>query len=269
MSRLDATFARLRHLHATGLVTYVTAGDPDLARSGAILLALESAGADVLEVGVPFSDPLADGPVIQRASERALRQGTTLAGVLTMVADLRSTLRAPVVLFTYVNPIVRMGVEPFAREAAGAGVDGVLALDLPADEAGELRDRLGQHGVDTIFLLSPTSTSARIRRAAALGRGFLYGVSRLGVTGARAALADAARPLVQRIREASALPVAVGFGVSHPDHVREIGTFADAAVVGSALVSVVEESAGRDDLAARVADRVRWLKGIDELTVGS
>jgi tryptophan synthase alpha chain len=168
-----------------------------------------------------------------------------------------------------VNPIARMGVEPFAREAAGAGIDGVLALDLPVDEADALRDHLGRHGVDTIFLLSPTSTASRIRRAAALGRGFLYGVSRLGVTGARAALADAARPLVQRIREVSALPVAVGFGVSRPDHVREIGTFADAAVVGSALVSVVEESAGRDDLAARVAERVRWLKGSEESTVNS
>jgi tryptophan synthase alpha chain len=269
MSRLDSTFARLRQDRHTGLVTYVTAGDPDLARSGAILRALDGAGADVLEVGVPFSDPLADGPVIQRASERALRQGTTLAGVLQLIADLRSTLLAPVVLFSYVNPIVRMGVEPFAREAAGAGVDGVLALDLPADEADALRDGLGRHGVDTIFLLSPTSTASRIRRAAALGRGFLYGVSRLGVTGARAALADAARPLVQRIREVSALPVAVGFGVSRPDHVREIGTFADAAVVGSALVSVVEESAEQDDLAARVAERVRWLKGIDELAVDS
>jgi tryptophan synthase alpha chain len=261
VSRLESTFGRLRADHRTGLVTYVTAGDPDLQRSAEILLALDAAGVDVLEVGVPFSDPVADGPVIQRASERALRQGMTLVGVLQMIADLRAKLAAPVVLFSYVNPILRMGVDPFARAAAAAGVDGVLALDLPADEAGELRDRLGEEGVDTIFVLSPTSSVGRIARAAALGRGFLYGVSRLGVTGARAQLAEAARPLVERIRAVSALPVAVGFGVSRPEHVREIGTFADAAVVGSALVSVVEEAAGRDDLAARVSERARWLMG--------
>ena len=263
MSRLDDTFARLRTEGRTGLVTFVTAGDPDLARSADILVALDSAGADVLEVGVPFSDPLADGPVIQRASERALRRGTTLSGVLQLVADLRPRLRAPVVLFSYVNPIVRKGLEAFACEAAAAGVDGVLALDLPADEAGELRDGLRRHDIDTIFLLSPTSTTRRIRQAAALGRGFLYGVSRLGVTGAGARLADTARPLVKRIREECDLPVAVGFGVSTPDHVREIGTFADAAVVGSALVSVIETSAASDCVTARMSELVRWLKGVD------
>ncbi len=261
MSGLDATFARLKAEGRTGLVTYVTAGDPDLRRSADILQALDCAGADVLEVGVPFSDPIADGPVIQRASERALQQGTTLAAVLQLVAGLRSKLVAPVVLFSYVNPIVRMGLDAFACEAAGAGVDGVLALDLPADEAGELRDRLARHDIDTIFLLSPTSTAERIRQAALLGRGFLYGVSRLGVTGAGVRLAETARPLVARIRAATDLPVAVGFGVSTPEHVREIGEFADAAVVGSALVSVIETSAGCECLAERMSECVRWLKG--------
>ncbi len=263
MSALEVAFGRLRADGRTGLVTYVTAGDPDLDRSAEILLALDRAGADVLEVGVPFSDPLADGPVIQRASERALRSGTTLAGVLQLVARLRPKLTAPVVLFTYVNPVLRIGIDRFARAAAAAGVDGVLALDLPADEAGELDDRLRAADIDTIFLLSPTSTPARIRQAAALGRGFLYGVSRLGVTGVAARLAETARPLVDRIRTVTSMPVAVGFGVSHPDQVREIGTFADAAVVGSALVSVIEQSNGRNDVPARMAERVRWLKGTE------
>ena len=261
MSALESTFGRLRAAGRTGLVTYVTAGDPNLAATSAILQALDSAGADVLEVGVPFSDPLADGPVIQRASERALRGGTTLSSVLRLIADMRARLAAPVVLFSYVNPIVRMGVETFARAVAGAGIDGVLVLDLPVEEAGELRDRLAEDDIDTIFLLSPTSTAGRIERATALGRGFLYAVSRLGVTGAGARLAGSARPLVERIRAASDRPVAVGFGVCSPDHVREIGEFADAAVVGSALVRVIEESAGRDDLLGRLSAMVRWLKG--------
>lgn len=261
MSRLDWTFARLKADRCTGLVTYVTAGDPDLPRTAAILLALDAAGADVLEVGVPFSDPLADGPVIQRASERALRHKTTLPAVLQLVADVRNRIARPVVLFTYVNPILRVGVQRFAKDAAAAGVDGVLALDLPVEEAADLHGALGDEGVDMIFLISPTTTVERIRRASTLGRGFLYAVSRLGVTGARARLADAARPMVDRIRAESSMPVAVGFGVSTPEHVREIGTFADAAVVGSALVSVVEESAGRADLPERIAERVRWLKG--------
>jgi tryptophan synthase alpha chain len=261
VSRLGSIFARLKAARRTGLVTYVTAGDPDLQGTAAILTALDAAGADVLEVGVPFSDPLADGPVIQRASERALRGGTTLQAVLRLVADVRGRLAAPVVLFTYVNPIARMGVRRFALEAAAAGVDGVLALDLPVEEADDLRAALDAAGLDMIFLVSPTSTAERIRCASALGRGFLYAVSRLGVTGARAQVADGARAVVDRIRAESALPVAVGFGVSRPEHVQEIGTFAEAAVVGSALVSVVEAAAGQDDLPDRVAEWVRWLKG--------
>jgi tryptophan synthase alpha chain len=260
MSRIEPTFEKLRATGSTGLVTYVTAGDPDLQTTAEILRALDYAGADVIELGVPFSDPLADGPVIQRASERALRSGTTLIRVLEMAAGIRQQLAAPLVLFTYVNPIIRMGVDEFAREAAAAGVDGVLALDLPIEEADTLRERLGRDGIDTIFLLSPTSTAARIRRAATLGRGFLYGVSRLGVTGVGARVADTARPLVQRIRAATTLPVAVGFGVSSAAHVREIGTFADAAVVGSALVAAIEESP-REEAAGRLGGMVRSLKG--------
>src|SRR5215831_761288 len=200
MSRIADTFARLRHEKRPGLVTYVTAGDPDLPRSGEILTTLDRAGADLLEVGVPFSDPLADGPVIQRATERALAAGATLARVLALVADVRSKIAAPIVIFSYANPILRLGAERFARVAAAAGVDGVLVLDLPIEEASAFRSTLSASGLDTIFLLSPTTTDARIRKAAELGSGFLYGISRLGVTGARDQLASSAETLVRRVR---------------------------------------------------------------------
>ena len=242
-SRLAETFARLRRPSGgPGLVTYVTAGDPDLPRTEGILRALERGGADVIEVGVPFSDPLADGPVIQRATERALAGGATLAGVLDMIGRLRADLRAPIVLFSYVNPILRLGAERFADRARDAGVDGVLMLDLPIEEAGEFRALMASRGIDTILLLSPTTTDERLRRAASLGSGFLYAISRLGVTGARDAIAEGAEEMVRRIRACSSLPIALGFGISKPEHVREVGKWADAAVVGSALVSVIAEA---------------------------
>jgi tryptophan synthase alpha chain len=241
-------------------VTYVTAGDPDLPRSGDILRALDRAGADVLEVGVPFSDPLADGPVIQRATERALAAGTTLRGVLTQIARVRDEIAAPIVIFSYANPILRVGARRFAEDAAAAGVDGVLVLDLPIEEAGEFHDALGASDLDTIFLLSPTTTDVRIKKAAELGSGFLYGISRLGVTGARDRVASGAEALVRRIRAQTSLPVALGFGISRPEHVAEVTAFADAAVVGSALVSVVAEHGRSPELVTRVEDYVRWLK---------
>jgi tryptophan synthase alpha chain len=261
VSRIAATFEALRASRNPGLVAYVTAGDPSLDRSSEILRALDRGGADVLEVGVPFSDPLADGPVIQRASERALRAGTTLASTLEMVRSIRKALSAPIVLFTYVNPIARLGYDRFARAAADAGVDGVLALDLPLEEAEALHAAHSAAGLDSIFLLSPTTTDARIRKAASLGRGFLYVISRLGVTGAREALAGGAEDLIGRVRRATDLPVALGFGLSRPEHVAEVSRFADAAVVGSALVSVIARDGARDDLPARVEQYVRWLKG--------
>ena len=261
MSRLESTFARLRADRRTGLVTYVTAGDPDLPRSAAILRALDRAGADVIEVGVPFSDPLADGPEIQRASERALRAGATLDRVLDLVAGVRAEVAAPLVLFTYANPIVRMGEEAFARRAAAAGVDGVLVLDLPIEEAGRTHEILTARGIAMIFLVSPTTTDERMARAAALGRGFLYGISRLGVTGARDQVASGARELAGRVRAVSSLPLAIGFGISQPSHVREVGAWADAAVVGSALVRVIAEAGVAPDLTDRVSDFVRWIKG--------
>jgi len=260
-SRIAGVFDRLRAARRTGLVTFVSAGDPTLPRSADVLRALDRGGADVLEVGVPFSDPVADGPVIQRASERALAAGATLARVLDLIGGLRGEIAAPIVLFTYANPLVRMGLEPFAQRAAEAGVDGVLALDLPIEEADGLRAALDARGLDTIFLLSPTTTTERIRRAAALGRGFLYGISRLGVTGVRDRVAGDARTLSTRVREVTSMPLAVGFGLSRPEHVAEVGAWADAAVVGSAIVKVVAEHGEREDLPDRVAAYVRWLKG--------
>ena len=233
--RIASTFDRLRAAKTPGLVTYVTAGDPDLARSDAILRALDRAGADVLEVGVPFSDPLADGPVIQRATERALASGTTLSGVLDLLERLRPGIRAPFVVFSYANPILRLGVTRFADRARAAGVDGVLVLDLPIEEADSFRNVLAARRIDTILLLSPTTTDDRLRKAGALGSGFLYAISRLGVTGARDRIAAGAREMVERIRRVSRLPVALGFGISSPEHVREVGQWADAAVVGTAL----------------------------------
>lgn len=261
MSRIADTFARLKAPGKPGLVTFVTAGDPTLARSAEVLLAADRGGADVLEVGVPFSEPLADGPVIQRATERALAAGTTLTGVLDMIAGIRGQLRAPVVLFSYANPILRLGLESFADRAAGAGVDGVLMVDLPLEEAGECRAAYRSRGVDTIFLLSPTTSGRRIRQAASLGSGFLYAISRLGVTGSRDTLADGAEQIVARIRAVTDMPVAVGFGISKPEHVREVGKWADAAVVGSALVDLIAESGSTPELPARVEEYVRWLKG--------
>jgi tryptophan synthase alpha chain len=259
-SRIDQTFARLRAEQRPGLVTFTTAGDPDLPRSAQILRALDRGGADILEVGVPFSDPLADGPVIQRATERALAAGGSLRASLALVAEVRPHVSAPIVIFSYANPLMRMGFDRFARAAAAAGVDGVLALDLPIEEAQGFHETLKAASLDTIFLLSPTTTEPRIRRAAEIGSGFLYGISRLGVTGARDQVASGARALVERIRARSSMPIALGFGISRPEHVAEVGSYADAAVVGSALVSVIAESSGAPDLIERVEEYVRWLR---------
>ena len=258
--RITDTFRRLKTAGRTGLVTYVTGGDPDLARSAEIVRALDRAGSDVIEVGVPFSDPLADGPVIQRASERALAAGVTLTGVLELVNQVRADLQAAIVLFTYANPVFSMGAEQFAARAATVGVDGVLVLDLPIEEAGPFRQTIVDAGMDPVFLLSPTTTDDRLKQTADLGRGFLYGISRLGVTGARDEVASGASALAARIRAVSALPVAVGFGLSRPEHVREIGECADAAVVGSALVNVIAQEAESGDLIPAVERYVAWLR---------
>jgi tryptophan synthase alpha chain len=259
MSRLDTTFAALRAAGRPGLVTYVTAGDPTPAVSCDVLRAIAAAGADVLEVGVPFSDPIADGPVIQRATERAMAAGGNLTVTLDMIASVRGDIAQPIVLFTYVNPVFQMGMDAFVARAAAAGVDGVLLLDLPIEESADVCARLAAKGIDQIFLISPTTTMARVATAAQLGRGFLYVISRLGVTGARDQVAQSAAPLVARIRAVTSLPIAVGFGLSRPEHLAEVGAYADAAVVGSALVTVIGEAGGAAP--ERAGAFVRWLRG--------
>lgn len=265
MSRIDERFQHIRRSREPGLVTYVTAGDPDLASSRDILIALERGGADLIEVGVPFSDPIADGPSIQRATERALAAGGNLARTLELIESVRPALSVPIVLFTYVNPILRIGTDRFVDRAAAVGVDGVLLLDLPIEESAPMHHALGARGLDQIFLVSPTSTTARLAEAAALGRGFLYAISRLGVTGVRETVASSAAQLVAQLRGLTRLPIAVGFGISRPEHVREVSAFADAAVVGSAIVDVIGAAAAADRPPAGEVERfVRWLKADGE-----
>jgi len=258
--RIAARFAELSANGELGIVAYITAGDPSLQASEKIVLAAAEAGADVIELGVPFSDPVADGPVIQRASDRALRSGTTLAGVLELVTRLRRSTQVPLVLFSYFNPILQMGIEKFADAAAKAGADGVLVTDLTPEEAAEYRAVLQSRGLDTIFLAAPTSTDVRLAQISATTTGFLYLVSRTGVTGTRDALPAELPALVRRTRKFTALPIAVGFGISLPTHVTVLGGIADAAVVGSALMAAVEKAGSPDAAATAVADLVRALK---------
>ena len=260
MSLIEERFTKLRTAGKTGLVPFVTPGDPDLARSAEIIKRLDQAGADVLEIGIPFSDPLADGPVIQRATERALASGANIRNVLGMLKTLRPQISAPIVIFSYANPILRMGLETFVNEARAAGVDGVLTLDMPPEEGETFRTAFDRAGIDTIFLLSPTTTVERIRRASELGSGFLYGISRLGVTGVRDTVDESARELAERVKSETRLPLALGFGISRPEHVRSIGQWADAAVVGSALVKVIAEHGQSAGLLAEVERYVRWLR---------
>jgi tryptophan synthase alpha chain len=260
LGRISRKFRALADAGELGLIAYITAGDPSLDASAQIVLAAAKAGADIIELGVPFSDPVADGPVIQRASERALRAGTTLLGVLELVRTLRARTNVPLVIFSYFNPILQMGLQKFAESAASAGADGVLATDLTPEEADEYRVTMQAHGLDTIFLAAPTSTDQRLARIANACTGFLYLVSRTGVTGAREALPEGLPQLVRRIRNVTTLPIAVGFGISLPSHVSVLGGLADAAVVGSALMAEVEGAASVDAAVQAVATRVRALK---------
>jgi tryptophan synthase alpha chain len=227
-----------------GLVIYLTVGDPDLATSRDVALAAIDAGADVLELGVPFSDPLADGPVIQRASERALAHGTRLTDVLALAAELR-TLRPSVglIVFSYFNPILRLGLERFCVQASDSGVDGVLITDMIVEEATEYLACVHGHGLAPIFLAAPTSTDRRLEKIAKVSKGFIYAISRTGITGAQQNVAADARRLVERLRRFTQLPIAVGFGISTPEHVAEVGEFADAAVIGTAIVALIEKAA--------------------------
>jgi len=259
-TRISQRFEMLCASGELGIVAYITAGDPTLTATRDFVLALAEAGADVVELGVPFSDPLADGPTIQRASERALKSGTTLAGVIALVRQIRQSSQVPLMLFSYFNPILQMGLEKFAAAAAGAGADGVLVTDLTPEESAEYRRILQAHHLDTIFLAAPTSTDERLVKIAACSTGFLYLISRTGVTGAKDALPDDLPALLRRARSFTQLPIAVGFGISLPGHVSVLGGLADAAVVGSALVSEIEKAVSPEAAAAALGVRVRALK---------
>jgi tryptophan synthase alpha chain len=255
----------IRFAGKPGLVAYLTAGDPDLKTTHQIALAAIDAGADVIELGVPFSDPLADGPVIQRASERALLQSpskaaTRLVDVLGLAAELRKERPAAgLVIFSYYNPILRFGLERFCAEAEAAGVDGVLVTDLIVEEAGEYLALLERHHLAPIFLAAPTSPDARLEQIGAASKGFVYAISRLGITGTRTTLASDAKQLVDRLRRYTSLPIAVGFGVSNAEHFAAVGEFADAAVIGSAIVQLIEESTP-EEAPSSIARFIRGLR---------
>jgi tryptophan synthase alpha chain len=230
-----------------GLVAYLTAGDPDLATTRDIALAAIDNGADVIELGVPFSDPLADGPVIQRASERAVARGTRLSDVLALAKELRQARpNCGLVLFSYLNPVVRMGLKPFCAAAKDAGADGVLLTDMIVEEAGEYLAEMQANDLAPIFLAAPTSPDVRLKAIAAASKGFVYAISRVGITGTRETVASDAPDLVARLRQFTRLPIAVGFGISNEEHVRAVGEFADAAIVGSALVALIEKTPPQD-----------------------
>ena len=243
------------------LIVYVTCGDPNLPATRDIVLAAIEAGADVIELGVPFSDPVADGPVIQRASERALKHGTSLGQVLTLAAEVRQHAQSTgLIIFSYLNPILRMGMEKFCLVARAAGVDGVLVTDLPVEEAWDYLRAMKTHDLAPVFLAAPTSPDDRLKRIADASRGFVYAVSRTGVTGARQQLAADAQKLVRRLRRVTKLPIAVGFGISNAEQFAEVGKFADAVVVGSAIVATVERNPGRE--AAAVGEFVSRLSAV-------
>ncbi len=255
--RIACAFAAARAAGRCALIPYITAGDPDLGGTRSIARVLARAGADLLEIGVPFSDPIADGPVNQRAAERALKKGVTLHACLDLAADLRADGAPPVVLFTYYNPIHRMEPGSFARAAAASGIDGVLVTDLPPEEAEDLKEALGANGVDSIFLLSPTSSTERVGLVCRKASGFIYFISRTGVTGEREDVPESLAGQVRAARRASSLPIAVGFGISRPEQARAIAEYADGIVVGSALVRLIEENAASPDLERRIEEFCR------------
>lgn len=244
-----------------GLVAYITCGDPDIGTSREVVLAAIRAGADVIELGVPFSDPVADGPVIQRASQRALDVHTTLEQVLELARDVRKQSEAGMIVFSYLNPVLRFGLAKFCAAAQDAGIDGALITDLPVEEAGEYLRCMRKRDLATVFLAAPTSTDERLKRIAEESRGFVYAVSRTGVTGTRQEVAADASALVKRVRKFTKLPVAVGFGVSNAEQFAEVGSFADAVVVGSAIVQVIEQNAATGRAAEAVAEFISKLRG--------
>jgi tryptophan synthase alpha chain len=248
------------------LVAYLTCGDPDLRVTREVALAAIDAGAEVIELGVPFSDPVADGPVIQRASERALKNGVGLSDVLKVAAEIRRESDAGLIVFSYLNPVLRMGMKEFAAKAAAAGVDGALIIDLPVEESDEYVGQMQKRNLATVFLAAPTSTDARLKRIAQLSSGFVYAVSRTGITGAREELPQDAKKLVQRLRKLAKLPIVVGFGISAPEQFTAVGKFADAAAVGSAIVQKIESNPGTE--AEAVAEFIKQLVGRQSSVVG-
>jgi tryptophan synthase alpha chain len=261
MSRINEKFSNLKREGRKAFIPYITAGDPDLATTEGLLLALAEAGADVIELGVPFSDPMADGPVIQRASERALKNTVGVAEILPLVERFRQVSDVPVVLFTYFNPLMQFAKENAGQRLKAAGIDGVLITDLIPEEAESFIAEMRAAGVDTIFLVAPTSTDERIELIARQTRGFVYVVARTGVTGVRESMSLAVSELVGRVRQQTSLPVAVGFGISTPEQVREVWGYADGAVVGSRLVQEIENNLGSPQLIDRVAQLARELNG--------
>jgi len=261
LSRIPETFQKLKREGRKGFVPFITAGDPDLQTTHDLIVELARVDASVIELGVPFSDPMADGPVIQRASERALRHGFGLPEIFDVVRSVRKQTNVPIVLFSYFNPLLQFGLDKLVREAEHAEVDGIIVTDLAPEEAGRFRSMLRAHEIDLIFLVAPTSTDERLRMIAERASGFIYAVSRAGVTGAREEVSAEAEKLVGRVRAVSDLPVAVGFGVSKPEHVRDVWRYADAAVVGSAIVDLIESSVGQPDLVELVGQFASSLVG--------
>jgi tryptophan synthase alpha chain len=259
-SRLDATFAALRARRERALVPYFTAGDPSIATTRQLVVEAARRGADVIELGVPFSDPLADGPVIQRATQRALAAGVTLPRVLELVREMRGEVSVPLVFLTYYNPILAFGLKAFCRTAVEAGIDGVIVADLPPEEAGPLQAEAKPAGLDLVHLVAPTSTPDRMRRIARASQGFIYMVSLIGVTGERAALAPELSQQLRALRAITTKPICVGFGISTPAQAREVGRVADGVIVGSAIVRLVEQHGATPDLLARVGDFIAALK---------
>lgn len=259
MLRIEAGFKDLRREGRKGFIPYITAGDPSLDATEEIILELERSGADIIELGVPFSDPMADGPVIQRASERALKNNVSVRDCLDLVRRVRTQSEVPIVLFSYLNPLLSIGLERLGDELRSAGVDGVLVTDLVPEEAGDFRTAMLASGIDLTFLVAPTSTDERIKLIAEASSGFVYAVSRAGVTGVQQSLSEAAIRLVQRVRPFTDLPIAVGFGVSTPEHVAEVWQHADAAVVGSRIVAEIEDNADDPALVEKVGALARWL----------
>jgi tryptophan synthase alpha chain len=261
MSRIAETFGKLKPESRKGFIPFITAGDPDLETTRKLVIELADAGSTLIELGIPFSDPMADGPVIQRASERALLQKVGVPEVLQVVSDSRKETDVPIILFSYFNPLLQFGIENLANEAQRTGVDGILVTDLIPEEAEEFAATMRRHDLDLIFLVAPTSTDERLRLIAERASGFIYAVSRAGVTGAREEMSAEAERLVRRVRQFSDLPVAVGFGISRPEHLLDVWSYADAAVVGSAIVSEIEKAESADDAVQRVGAFARELLG--------